>query len=413
MRSFLKSLSACAFLCCCALFGIIGYAEMTIPDEYNIMAGDALPIPMPYTVVYNDMSADGVCVSLDETASGKTEYAAQVRVLNAIPVKELKVTAKKRAYVMPVGTAFGIKLYTQGVVVVKTDEVAMLSGVINPAADAGIRPGDIITAIDGRTVESNGDVSGAFADSGGRELTLSITRGSEEISVKLKAALSAIDGKYRVGIWVRDSSAGIGTLTFFDKSTGNFAGLGHAVCDVDTGKIMPLSGGEAVSAVIKGSYKGESGTPGELCGVFGDKVIGTLTLNSETGVYGKVTGVTYTGKQIPVAMSYEIRTGPAQIISEINDQGARYYDVEITKVFQNTDAHQKNMVIRVVDETLINETGGIVQGMSGSPIIQNGMLAGAVTHVFINNPLQGYAIFAQTMVETESAIEGSGIQKAS
>jgi len=404
MRSFLKSLSVCAFLCCCAVFGMIGYAELTIPDEYNLMAGDALPISSPYTVVYGD--AEAVCAA--ETA----RYGAQVRVLNVIPVKELKVTTQKRAYVVPLGTAFGIKLYTRGVVVVKTDEVATVAGIVNPAAEAGIRSGDVITAVDGRRVESNGDVSGAFSASEGRELTLSIVRENEEMDVRLRAARSAIDGKYRVGIWVRDSSAGIGTLTFYDRSTGNFAGLGHAVCDVDTGRIMPLSGGEAVNAVIKGSYKGESGTPGELCGVFGSRVLGTLTLNSETGVYGKAMGMTCSEKQIPVAMSYEIKTGPAQIIAEINDQGAKYYDVEITKIFQNTDAHQKNMVVKVTDSGLISETGGIVQGMSGSPIVQNGMLVGAVTHVFVNNPLQGYAIFAQTMVDTESGIDG-GLKRAS
>jgi len=224
---------------------------------------------------------------------------------------------------------------------------------------------------------------------------------------------SAVDGKYKVGIWVRDSSAGIGTLTFFEKKTGIFAGLGHAVCDVDTGEIMPLAGGEAVEADIKGSYRGESGAPGELCGVFKNAVIGTLLLNNDTGVYGQVSALRYENKQLPVAMSYEISTGSAQIIAEVNGDGEKYYDVEITKIYPNSDSHQKNMVIRVTDAELKKETGGIVQGMSGSPIIQDGMLVGAVTHVFVNNPEQGYAVFAQAMIDTVQELSGEGMKKAS
>lgn len=412
MRSFFKLLSWCAFFCCFVMFALIGYAELAFPDEYCVVAGDEPSIPKPYSISYGDSAADGVCVSLDKDEGG-VEEEAEIVLLNVIPVKASKVRTMQRTYVVPLGSAFGIKLYTKGVVIVKTDEVTTSEGNIDPAGMAGVKAGDVITAINGAAVERNEDVSKAFSESEGRELEVSVLRGEENLTVRVKPVRSSVDGKYKVGIWVRDSSAGIGTLTFFDKRTGLFAGLGHAVCDVDTGEIMPLSGGEAVEADIKGSYRGESGAPGELCGVFKNDVIGELLLNSDTGIYGRVSALRYENRQLPVAMSYEINTGPAQIIAEVNGDGEKYFDVEITKIYPNSDSHQKNRVVRVTDPALIKETGGIVQGMSGSPIIQNGMLVGAVTHVFVNNPEQGYAVFAQTMIATEQELADVGLKKAS
>lgn len=412
MRSFFRLLSLCAFFCCLVLFALIGYAELSFPDEYCVVTGDKPAIPKPYSLSYCDPTADGVCVSLDAT-DDDARTDAEIVLFDAIPVKASRVRTTQRTYVVPLGSAFGIKLYTKGVVVVKTDEVTTSQGSIDPAGNAGIRTGDVITEISGTAVERNEDVSRAFSESGGKELELSIQRGEESLRIKVRPVRSAVDGKYKVGIWVRDSSAGIGTLTFFDKKTGIFAGLGHAVCDVDTGEIMPLAGGEAVEAEIKGSYRGESGAPGELCGVFKNAVIGKLLMNSDTGVYGQVSALRYENRQVPVAMSYEISTGSAQIIAEVNENGEKYYDVEITKIYPNSDSHQKNMVIRVTDAELKKETGGIVQGMSGSPIIQDGMLVGAVTHVFVNNPEQGYAVFAQTMIDTVRELSEEGLKKAS
>ena len=412
MRIFFRLLSVCAFFGCLIMFALIGYAQFAFPEEYYVVTGDKPVIPRPYSISYSDPSADGVCVSLD-TDGKDSETDAEVVLLDVIPVKASKIRTTQRTYVVPLGSAFGIKLYTKGVVVVKTDEVTTSAGSIDPAGSAGIKPGDVITAISGAAVERNEDVSRAFSESGGNELVLNILREGQSLTIRIKPVQSAVDGKYKVGIWVRDSSAGIGTLTFFDRKTGIFAGLGHAVCDVDTGEIMPLSGGEAVEAEIKGSYRGESGAPGELCGIFKNAVIGELLLNSDTGVYGSVSALRYENKQLPVAMSYEINTGPAQIIAEVNGDGKKYYDVEITKIYPNSDSHQKNMVIKVTDPDLIDETGGIVQGMSGSPIIQDGMLVGAVTHVFVNNPEQGYAVFAQSMIETEHELTEVEMKKAS
>ena len=228
--------------------------------------------------------------------------------------------------------------------------------------------------------------------------------------MKLLPARSKVDSKFKAGLWVRDSSAGIGTVTFYDRKNGIFAGLGHAVCDVDTGEELPISGGDAVNAAVKGCYKGKDGSPGELCGVFAPGEIGELYENCGIGVYGAFSELPKTG-EMPVAIVDEVKTGKAQIISTVDADGPQYYDIEITKIY--TKSGQRNMIIEVRDKRLIEKTGGIVQGMSGSPIVQNGMLVGAVTHVFINDPLKGYAIFAQTMAEEAERISSPGYSAAS
>lgn len=193
-------------------------------------------------------------------------------------------------------------------------------------------------------------------------------------------------------------------MTYYDRYSGIFAGLGHAVCDVDTGEIMPLSGGDAVEATVKGCYKGEKGTPGELCGIFESKTMGDLFINGKTGIFGVLREYDKNAQMIPVALPSEIYEGEAQIVSTVDENEPKYYSAEIIKIDPDSgDMH--NLIIKITDEKLIEKTGGIVQGMSGSPIIQNGMLVGAVTHVFIDNSTHGYGIFAQNMIETQAKLE--------
>lgn len=213
---------------------------------------------------------------------------------------------------------------------------------------------------------------------------------------------------------MRCETAGVGTLTFYEPESRVFAGLGHAICDVDTGEEMPLLAGDIVDAHINGCYKGTKGAAGELCGVFGNRVMGSLAVNGNTGVYGVMNaGNAPSGKAIPVALRQEVKTGPAQIISTVDGKAPQYYDVEITKIYSGPDTQVKNMIVEVTDSALIEKTGGIVQGMSGSPIIQNGMLVGAVTHVFVNNPLQGYGIFAESMLHTAENVAATQEKQAS
>lgn len=373
---------------------IIGYVR--IPNEMTISEYDAINVGKTY-----------VCqtlVNFDSDASpAEIEYATSVKLFNIFPVKSAKVKVSRRRYVVPGGSPFGIRLYTKGVMIIRIDEVTTSSGNVSPGKKAGLREGDMIISVDGVDVYRNRELSAIFSSSGGKTLKLVIERDSKRRELSFNPALCSEDNSYKGGLWIRDSTAGIGTLTWYDSTSGVFAGLGHAVCDADTGEIMPLSGGDAVEAEIKGCYKGSSGSAGELCGVFSSGTIGSLYINGETGVYGVMDSFDENEKVVPVALKQEVKTGAAQIICTVDDGGEKYYDIEIEKVF-TTDDTQRNLILKVTDPELIKKTGGIVQGMSGSPIIQNGMLVGAVTHVFVDDPTEGYGIFAENMLETSQAV---------
>lgn len=414
MRKFLKALTLLGFACATVIFGLLGFADRTVPDELYV-AQDRSPWFGELCVASPEDPTPQVQLHVQDNAAVQPQgYDVEVRLLNLFPVKNSHVTVTQRRYVVPGGTAFGLRLYTNGVVIVGMDPVETKEGSVNPAKDAGLKEGDVIVSMDGQSVSRNEDVSRIFRGCGGRALQLRIRRGTQELNVSFQPACSASDGKFRAGLWIRDSSAGVGTLTFYEPESRVFAGLGHAICDVDTGEEMPLLAGDIVDAHINGCYKGSKGVAGELCGVFGSRVMGTLTVNGNTGVYGIMNpSSALAGKAVPVALRQEVKTGPAQIISTVDGKSPQYYDVEITKIYSGPDNQVKNMIVEVTDDALIQKTGGIVQGMSGSPILQNGMLVGAVTHVFVNNPLQGYGIFAENMLHTAENVAAAQEKKAS
>lgn len=379
MKQIIRFFSLVLLMLSVGIFSLVAYGEMELPDEYNLICGENTQLDKSVFSVAS--AADG-----DEMS---------VKALGVFPVKTAKVKVSQRQYVTVGGEIFGIRLYTRGVLIVGSEDIQTASGTVNPAARAGLKKGDIILSINGSAVSRNNDIASAVEQSGGEEIALEIERDGKRQNIKLLPARSIEGSKLKAGLWVRDSSAGIGTVTFYDRKRGIFGGLGHAVCDVDTGEKLPISGGDAVNATIKGCYKGKDGSPGELCGVFASGEIGELYKNCEVGIYGEFKNLPKV-REIPVAIPDEVKTGKAQIISTVDENGAQYYDVEITKIYSKSD--QRNMVIEVTDKRLIEKTGGIVQGMSGSPIIQNGMLVGAVTHVLVNDPLKGYGIFAQTML---------------
>ena len=237
------------------LLMIVGYAR--IPDEMTISEYDEINVGGTY-----------VCQALSNTAEQvNSEYVTSVKLFNIFPIKSAKVKVSQREYVVLGGEVFGIRLYTKGVMVVRVDEVTTSSGNRSPGKEAGLKDGDMIISVDGKEVSGNKELSAIFSESGGKTLTVKIERNGAEKTVKFTPILSS-DGGYKGGLWIRDSTAGIGTMTWYDRDNGVFAGLGHAVCDVDTGEIMPLSGGDAVEAEITGCYKGANGSAGELCGVF-------------------------------------------------------------------------------------------------------------------------------------------------
>ena len=405
MRKIIKGFTAAMAVFSAVVFGFIIVGERKIPDEFNIVEGSEIDVGIFYSAglkTVEEQKEQNVSFSFANELKNSTDV--QIKALKIFPVKKARVTTNERRYAVPGGEVIGIRLYTSGVIVVGIDDVMSESGLTNPGKAAGLEEGDIIKRIDGKKVKQNSDVAQCLERSGGETVVMEILRDGKDMTVRFKPVRSATDGKFKGGLWVRDSSAGIGTISFYDPETGIFGSLGHAICDVDTKTVMPLSSGDILNAELKGIYKGSPGITGELCGVFGDKVLGSLHINGDTGLYGML-HKPENKTPLPVATKSEVQTGDAEIYSTVEDGKTEKYKIRIVKVNLNEDGTKKNMTVEITDSRLIAKTGGIVQGMSGSPIIQNGMLVGAVTHVFLNNPLQGFGIFAETMLETADKIK--------
>lgn len=297
------------------------------------------------------------------------------------------------------GIPFGVKLSLSGVVVVETSQMNTASGPQCPAQKAGIRAGDIITKINGEPVLGADHITGIIESSQGKSLNLTFVREGREYNAALSPQKDPSDGKYKVGFWIRDNAAGIGTVTFIDTQTGVIAGLGHGICDAKTGMLLPFNKGEIMSVTINGVQKGQSGDPGELKGVFKSKMDGALLSNNNCGVFGKIssTACAYGLPELYAARKSEVKEGKAELYCTTDQGEPHKYEIEISKI-NNTSGDTKNFVVKIADPALIEKTGGIVQGMSGSPIVQNGKLVGAVTHVLINDPTKGYGIFIENMI---------------
>lgn len=300
--------------------------------------------------------------------------------------------------VVPMGRAVGIKLFSDGVLVVGTSQIEGK----DPARACGLREGDIITHINSEEVDSIEEVRDLLQTIGGQTMSIRATRGEKQVQLTAQAVQCATDGTYKLGAWIRDSMAGIGTLTYYDPTTGNFGALGHGINDVDTSLLMPLESGGLMYAEVTDVKKGLAGEPGELHGAFQvQRELGSLSANTKSGIFGTLTDETMTAglTPIPVATRKEVVTGTATILSNINGDEVAEYQIQIVRLYPNSTTDTRDMMIRVTDPRLLETTGGIVQGMSGSPILQNGKLIGAVTHVLVSDPTQGYGILLEDMLE--------------
>ena len=303
----------------------------------------------------------------------------------AEPVREL----------LAVGQPIGVKLFSDGVLVIGFSDGE------SPAKDCGLKKGDIITALDGAELDSIEDLRTCLNENGGGAAALTVKRGSRTLTLEA-APQQDESGEYRLGAWVRDSMAGIGTMTFYEPGSGAFGALGHGVTDVDTAKLLPLDHGSIMAASVKAVKKGERGAPGELKGEFDfSRDCGTLYANTDCGIFGRLSpqdAEALGGKRYPIAKRDEIRLGQAAILAAVSGSEAKEYAIEIEKVYPAADT-TRNLLLRVTDEALLAQTGGVVQGMSGSPIVQNGRIVGAVTHVLLDDPGRGYGIFIENMLD--------------
>ena len=336
-------------------------------------------------------------LSLNTQSQGR--YSVTVRFLK-IPLKTVQVTVTPKNYVIPCGEPIGVKMYTDGLLVVRISDVKAEDGsVCTPAKKAGVRKGDQILGINDTSVRTGEEFTKRLNEIRS-ELNLTVKRGEEILTIPVTPVQSAEDHRYKLGIWVRDSAAGIGTLTFYNPETQSFAALGHAITDADTGQIMPIRKGNILTCRILSIHKGERGVPGEIIGTFSDRYLGTISRNSELGIYGTFanpSGFSFP-ESVEVATRYQIREDAAEVLANIDGNGAKYYQAQILRVSKDEKVDNKGLVVQITDPELLEKTGGIVQGMSGAPILQNHMLIGAVTHVFVNDPTKGYGIFAETML---------------
>lgn len=320
----------------------------------------------------------------------------------SISISSFALQASDIKEVVPIGHTTGIKLFADGVIVVGITPIETQSGQKNPCSEAGIVQGDIIIKMNGKKVVSNENFRQAVKSNGNKPITLTVFRDQRETNITV-TPVRDIEGDYKVGLWIRDSMAGIGTITFYDPEHKIFGALGHGICDSDSNILIPFGSGSVMESSVSDVKKGVAGTPGELVGNYNlQEDYGTLDGNTESGIFGQVKSSLKLSmrKPLPIAKKEEIKVGPAVILSNIEGNNVEEYQIEIVKIYPDESGETKNMMIRVTDKRLISKTGGIVQGMSGSPILQNGKLIGAVTHVLVNDPQKGYGIFIEKMITT-------------
>ena len=353
------------------------------------------------------LAGDAVSATATEDETLSEAVSAQMWLnLLGVPLKKVEVRINPEKRLVPGGMALGIAMRTEGVLVVGVSEAAQG---IAPARNAGLQAGDVIVGVEGSTVTTAESLTTLLTNSAGKPVHIAYRRAGESRTALLTPYRDEATGAVRLGAWVRDSTAGVGTLSFYDPESSRYAALGHATTDGDTGSVLTVSEGQVLRADIVAVQKGQKGAPGELKGSFlreGD-VLGSIRRNTILGIYGsldKPASNPLYPEGLPIGLRSGVHTGPATILSSVDGAGVQEYAIEITRVNQQSSPAPKSMVIRVTDDRLLSATGGIVQGMSGSPIIQDGRLIGAVTHVFVSDPTQGYGLYVDWMLEEAGTV---------
>ncbi|MDI6602269.1 MAG: SpoIVB peptidase [Thermoanaerobacteraceae bacterium] len=389
-----------------------------MPDEIRVIEGSqqSFDFKLPKVIKINfDTSVvqlKNEPLTINTLKEGKSDL--EFYLFGLLPLKRVTLNIVPGVYVIPGGEPIGVKVKTKGVMVVGLSEVIGIDDrVYKPARDAEIRTGDIIVSLDGHDVNSADDITRWLNQAGDKKISVLIERNDRILEKWIKPVKAKEDENFRIGLWVKDHTAGIGTLTFVTEDNKMFGALGHPITDSSTGEIMSLSEGEIYRTEITSIEEGKKNKPGEIRGVFKDESspLGYIEKNTPFGIYGYINGVKENSSMIPVALQSEVRPGPAKILIDLDNSGIKSYNVEIQKTTVQSIPSSKSMIIKVTDKELLDRTGGIVQGMSGSPIVQDGKLVGAVTHVFVNDPTKGYGVYIEWMmseVETDKYKAVSG-----
>lgn len=386
-----------------------------LPNDMTLMEGytTAYRLQLPVTVKTEESvdvlgvtakpTADNLHLDLgtEVTAEALTEGSTEITfyLFDTVPVKTVSANVLPNTRLIPCGQTVGVQMDTDGLLVLGTGYVEDASGNKTEPCKGILKTGDLIQSVNGETMKNKESFLSAIDQQNGAAVEIAFVRDGKESVAEVTPVYSPADQAYKIGIWIRDSIQGIGTVTFYDEETNHFAALGHGVYDVDTGELMSIKQGNITASELTEIVKGEKGEPGQLIGrIESEQILGEIEKNTPIGIYGTADETAFQGESYPIALQSEIKEGPAQILSSITGGEPMTYDVEIEQVMHYGKDQNKGMVIHVTDPALLAQTGGIVQGMSGSPILQDGKIVGAVTHVFVQDPTRGYGIFIENML---------------
>ena len=373
---------------------IMGIADLLVPERLSYHFGEK-----PTENVFIKIETDNA-LPVSATPEHKMTLKGEAKLFGFLPLKKVSIDYYDDLCLYVGGFPFGVKFYTEGIVVVDISAVETENGNSNPAHDAGIRENDIIIKCNGEPLSGAESLTKMIESCNGNSLTLTCKRNGEEFEASVTPVKSKEDGLYKTGMWIKDSGAGIGTVTYLSPDDNSFGGLGHGICDPVSGALMPMEKGNLMDVSINGVKKGLVGEPGEIKGFFDGEKLGAVLKNTNCGVFGIYTKKPREAQTLlPIGLKSEIKSGKATVICTLDESGAKEYEIELSAInYSASQESNKCFTVKVTDPALLEITGGIVQGMSGSPIVQDGKLVGAVTHVFVNDPTRGYGIFIENML---------------
>ncbi len=385
-----------SFLIIISIF--MGAADFLVPSRLSYYEGE-IPRDIAFVSLVRD---EFTPVSAED---GQIKHVSMTaKLFGVLPVKKVTVDYYDKLSLYVGGFPFGVKFFTDGIIVVNLTDVETESGSKNPAYDAGIRTNDIITKCNGASLASAAELTKIIEQSDGKTITLTYLRDGAEYIVSLSPVQSKADGLYKTGMWVKDSGAGIGTVTYVKPDDYSFGGLGHGICDTSSGTLLAMDRGSLMAVEISSIKKGIPGEPGELKGYFTGDKLGAVFTNTDCGVFGMYTEKPKEASRLcPIGLASELINGKAVVLTSLDDGSVNEYEIEISDINHSASADSnKCFTVKITDPRLIEKTGGIVQGMSGSPILQDGKIVGAITHVMVGDPTTGYGIFIENMLSMMS-----------